>query len=90
MQRDAPAGFRRSTASGLILPDEHSRAREVLTYEEWRAIDKATKILSDRGVQVLMRCARPECQDKPIERLRRIDGGITLRCSHADREFTKL
>lgn len=89
-QLDAPAGFRRSVASGLILPEEISRKREVWTYQEWRTIDKATKLLAERGIQVLMRCSRPECQDKPMERIRRHDGGITLRCNHVDREYTKL
>lgn len=90
MQRDAPAGFRRSLASGLIVPEEISRAREVWTYQEWRALEKATTLLASRGVQVLMRCSHPECQQAPMERLRRPDGGITLRCAHKDREFTKL
>lgn len=86
---DAPAGFRRA-GSGLIVPEDVSRTREVWTYDEWRTLEKATKLLSGRGVQLLMRCAQPDCQKSPMERRRRPDGGITLRCSHADREFTKF
>lgn len=82
-----PSGFRRATGSGLIVPEEHSRVREVLTWQEWRTIEKATAILSAHGVKMFLGCEKAECKSEPMTRFRRPDGGITLRCAHADREF---
>lgn len=76
----------REHASGLIVPAELSREREVWTREEWRAIDKATKFLESKGVTVFLGCSDERCRKAPIERIRRLDGGLTLRCSHRDRE----
>lgn len=85
-----PHGFRRSTESGLILPDEISRERMVYSKDDWRVLDRATKLLSSMGITLFLRCDTPACVSSPIERLRRLDGGITFRCQHADRLFMKL
>ena len=77
-------------ASGLLVPEEFQRAREVWTREELRTIDKATALFASRGVQVFLRCEQPDCQRTPMERIRSIDGGITYRCAHKDRVFVKL
>jgi len=81
-----PVGFRRAE-SGLILPEPLSRAREVWTKSEWQLLERTTKLLASRGVLVYLRCARKACQAAPLQRLRRVDGGITLQCEHLDREF---
>lgn len=85
-----PAGFRRSE-SGLILPEEHSRVREVWTHSEWRTLERATKLLESRGLKLFFRCEHSkDCQREPIERRRNLDGTITLRCAHADRVMSRL
>ena len=77
-------------ASGLLVPEELKREREVWTREELRTLDKATALLESRGIQVFMRCHKPECHKAPMERIRSLDGGITYRCGHKDRVFLKL
>lgn len=74
-------------ASGLYVPDEHSRTREVWTRDEWRILERAMKLLQSRNVDVFFGCPEPGCKKAPIERVRRNDGGVTLRCAHKDREF---
>lgn len=81
-----PAGFRRSTTTGLIVPEEQSREREVWTRDEWKTIERATKLLAGRGLEFFMRCPHTkDCQAAPMERLRRADGGLELRCAHKTR-----
>lgn len=82
-----PAGFRES-ATGLIVPEAHSRKRELWTRDEWKTIDRATKLLEARGVSVFFGC--PHCPGAPMERIRRNDGGLTLQCDCTAREFTKV
>ncbi len=78
-------------ASGLLVPEEFKRQREVWTREELRTIDKATTLLESRGVLVYLGCSDPACrQGGPLERIRSLDGGITYRCQHKDRVFVKL
>lgn len=86
----APEPAFREHASGLLVPAEQSRQREVWSYKEWQAIERATKFLESHGIQIYLRCNEPACQKTPMKRLRRRDGGITLRCAHKDREVTKL
>lgn len=81
-------GFARH-ASGLLVPDEHRREREVWLRSDWRTVDRATKFLESRGLQLYFGCPEPGCQGAPIERMRNLDGGITLRCNHRDRVIPK-
>jgi len=76
----------REHASGLLVPNEISRAREVWTRAEWKALDKVTDFLAAKGLTVYLACEQCKGDDKRIERVRRPDGGITLRCAHLDRE----
>lgn len=86
----APDGAFRTTESGLIVPAELSRDREVWTWAEWRTLEKATQLLQSRGMTVYLRCDHSKaCMAHPIERLRNPDGGITMRCAHKDRVFRK-
>lgn len=78
-------------ASGLLVPEEFKRDREVWTLDELKTIDKATKLLESRGVLVYLGCSDEACRKTgPLERIRSLDGGITYRCSHRDRVFLKL
>lgn len=76
-------------ASGLYVPEEHKREREVWTYDEWRALERATKLLDARGVTLYLACPEEACKGAPIERRRNLDGGITLRCAHKDRVIVR-
>lgn len=90
MMRDSmPTGFRKNS-TGLIVPEDISRKREVWTKSEWRILERATKLLKSRDIQIFLRCDQKDCQKEPMERLRRPDGGITLRCQHKDREIHAL
>lgn len=82
-----PAGFRRTSESGLIVPAEVSREREVWSRNEWKILERATKLLQARDIQIFFRCNRKACQSAPIQRVRRPDGGISLECDHKTREF---
>lgn len=80
----------RPHASGLLVPEDLSRARQTWTKDEWRLIDRATKLLTSRQVAFQFRCGDPACQDPKIEMLPdRASQTVTLRCGHADRVFQK-
>lgn len=81
-------GFR-VNAGGLYVPAEQSRERTVYTNDEWRVLERATKLLSSMGIQLFLRCNEPKCQKDKIERIRNLDGGITFRCNHRDRVFPR-
>lgn len=76
-------------ASGLYVPEEHKRDRETWTYEQWRMLDKAIKLLESRGIEMFLRCPDARCA-APMERIRNLDGGIMLRCNHLDRVVTRF
>lgn len=84
-----PKGFRRATGSGLIVPEDLSREREVWTHDEGRLLDRATKLANKRELKLLLACKHPDCQKAPIERLRLPNGDWVLRCQHRDRVFVK-
>jgi hypothetical protein len=90
-QTDAsvPSGFRRAVASGLILPEDISRTRDVWTRDEYRLLDRALKLFTAKGMGLLLKCDHPACKSAPIEKIRQPGGGFVLRCAHADRVFTK-
>lgn len=79
-----PHGFK-PHASGLLVPEPISREREVWTRDEYKTINRALKLLASRKVEVFLGC--PQCKAAPIEKIKRNDGGLTLRCAHKDREF---
>lgn len=79
----------REHASGLIVPAELSREREVWTWAEWMTLEKAAKLLTSRGIRMFLGCRDPRCQKTPMTRLRRPDGGITMQCEHKDRMIFK-
>lgn len=83
-------GFRESPSSGLLLPVEHSRDREVWTYDDWKRVDRAVAFLKSKGVQIYLRCEHTAaCKKEPMDLQRQRDGGITLRCAHKDRVVSK-
>jgi hypothetical protein len=86
----APAGFRRdANGAGLIVPEALSRIREVITKDEWKALDRAIrKVLGPREIAFRLECRHHGCPEPRIQRLPADDGGFVLRCGHADRVFT--
>lgn len=74
----------RQAASGLYVPDALSREREVWTHDEQRLLDRVGKLTAQRGLMMVFLC--DECR-KPVEKIRRLDGGYTLRCDHRDRDM---
>jgi hypothetical protein len=84
-----PAGFR-AGASGLLLPEAQSRVRTTLTWPEWRALEKATALLTDArmAAEWVMRCENTSCPDRKIERVR-VPGGLAFQCGCRTREFLR-
>lgn len=84
-----PPGFRPSVDSGLILPEEQSRERQVWTRDEWRLLERATKMLKSHGLAVQLVCEHDACKGAALEPRRLRDGSFRLRCPHADRVLVK-
>ena len=80
----------REHASGLLVPEEVSRARRSLTWQEWRDLERATRLLGNErmAAEFVMRCKNPQCVDRKIERVRG-GHGMILRCGCTDRVFSK-
>ena len=83
-----PPPFRQH-ASGLYVPEDVSRAREVWTREELRLVDRATKLLTSRGMAVMFACTDTKCENVKIERVQGLAGDYILRCAHKDRVFQR-
>lgn len=86
MKRDP--GFRQGP-SGLLVPESLERERQLWTRDEWRLLERATKMLKSHGLTLQLQCDRPSCHVRPIEGSRLPDGGFRLRCDHADRVMQK-
>lgn len=84
----APAGFK-ANAAGLLVPEEIARERQVMTWQDWRDLERVTKSLKARGITLQLKCDDPRCQRTPIIRFRTQEGGIGFRCEHADRVYSK-
>lgn len=84
----AEAAFREH-ASGLVVPADLSRDRQVWTKAEATLLDRTVKLLGSRGLIIMFRCTHERCQKAPIERQRGAGGEMILRCEHMDRVFTR-
>jgi hypothetical protein len=83
-----PSGFR-PTASGLIVPTEISREREVWTWAEWRDLNRVMGHLDTHQIAMFLRCDDSRCQGATLTRVINPDGGWTLRCPHLDRVVSR-
>jgi hypothetical protein len=81
-------GGYRSTGSGLLVPEEHSRKREVWTRDEGRLLDRATKLLTSRQVKFQMACAR-DCGEPMTQQFKQPGGLPVLECGCTTREFAR-
>ena len=84
-----PLGGFATHPSGLLVPEELKRERESWTYQDWKVLERATRLLSSRGLNLWLGCLDERCQSTPLERIRNLDGGVTLRCAHKDRVVTR-
>ncbi len=90
MTHDSGQSPFRQHASGLYVPEAVSRVREVWTPDEWKALERVTKLLDERKIRVYLGCRETaECRNTPLERFRMPDGSISLRCAHKDRVMVK-
>ena len=80
---DVPAGFARVAGTTLLVPSSE-QSRETWPESDWRAIDRASKVLAARGVRLALMC---EVCRTPV-RQERSPGHMTLTCGHAVRECT--
>ncbi len=85
-----PTGFREAIGSGLLLPTALSREREVWTHDEWRLLNRTSKLLRARGITMLLSCDHDQCRTiGPIARVPLPGGGVSLQCAHKSREFQR-
>lgn len=87
MLRDSlPRGYRRaSSATGLLIPEQTPRQREVWTRDESRLQDRAIALWQSRSIKQLIQCANPECPSPTIERIKGTGQEYILRCGCKDR-----
>lgn len=79
----------REHESGLYVPDEVSRTREVWTKQEVRLVNRTTTLLKSRGIQVMFACTSKQCADTAITRVPGLTGDFVLRCECKDRIFQR-
>lgn len=85
----APRGFRESNA-GLLVPEAISREREVWCKDEWRLLDRATRLLTSRGIKFQFACAHPRCHGERMTLTRdKTSGDVVLQCAHKTRVATR-
>lgn len=75
--------------SGLLVPEAQVRNRQVWSRDEWKQVDRASRLLRGHGVAVLMRCNRPACPDSMLTPATLADGSSVLRCGCTDRVLSR-
>lgn len=85
---DAPPGMR-ATQSGLIVPEEQSRTRVVMTKDEAKAVDRAARVLNARGIRFVLGHNVPSCNRAPMERRRLANGDYVYECECSSFLFQK-
>ncbi len=83
-----PQGFA-ERKSGLIVPEDHAREREVWTREESTLIQRALALMARRKLKAVVVCAEPECANQPPLQVNAGPDGVTWRCGHKDRELRR-
>lgn len=82
-----PAESFRSTESGLLVPSESSRTREVWTRDEWALMNRVGKLLKARELAFNLACLNPGCEG-PMQMVVH-PTGHSLRCGCKDRVFQR-
>lgn len=78
-----PTGFT-PHASGLVVPADVARIREVWTNDERKQLARALGLCDQRQVLVGLKCGRPGCPDPMLRRVETPEG-FSLRCGCVDR-----
>lgn len=89
MPAPSPDAFRRSVDSGLLLPPELSRERQVWTKAEWRLLERCTRMLESHDLRLQLQCTHDTCRQVPLVPSRLPGGDFQLACPHATRVMTK-
>ena len=79
-----PDGFRQ-TNSGLIVPEDVSREREVWTDQERMIFQKAVDLATRKGLLMVFTCPHARCAQHAQVRLLATPGGQELVCEHKRR-----
>lgn len=90
MLRDTlPHGYRRTPSStGLLVPEDTPRPRQVWTKDEVRLHDRFVALMHERGLKIAMKCGKDGC-DGELTRLQGNGGEYIFRCSCTDRVFQR-
>ena len=83
-ERQNPDGFH-PHASGLLVPEDKAREREVWTRDEWRLMDRIIRLMRARNLAIVLHCHA--CKGQEIEVVNQPVNGFTWRCDHKDRIF---
>lgn len=78
-----PTGFA-PHASGLVVPTEVARVREVWTNDERKLLARALGLCGAHQVLVGLQCGRPGCPEPIIRRVETPEG-FALRCGCVER-----
>lgn len=84
----SPNGYHEN-GSGLLVPTEAVRVREVWTDDEFRLLNRVGKLLRARGMTFSLSCLSAECQHDQMSIQPRPGGGSILRCKCKDRIFER-
>lgn len=76
-------------SSGLLVPVDAGRTREVWTKADWKLLNKAGAFLASRGMAFHLVCLSSECKGVNLEQARDTAGRTSLRCKCKDRVFEK-
>lgn len=76
-----PTGYGRAKGSGLLVPHDLAREREVWPREEWKTVERAMMLAFRHGATFVLGC--PTCHE-PLTRTERADGTTGFHCGHKD------
>lgn len=76
-----PGGFRaQGSGSGLIVPEDLSRTRQVITKAQWKTITRAIdQVCKPFNMRFVWQCNYEKCPDRIMQR-RRTANGFVLYC----------
>lgn len=86
-EQPVPEGFHPS-ASGLVVPEDLARDREVWTRDEWRLVDRVLKLMRSRNLAVVLHCNDQRCKGAEITVLP-AGAGFRWQCDHKTRVFNR-
>lgn len=79
-----------NTESEMLIS---TRRRETWPRDDYRRVDRASKLLKSRNVKMSISCANPVCPEPSIALVKSTDathGGFVLRCGCTERVLTRF